>query len=90
MKETTMKKSILFISYEEAQHICDKSQYSDSTVLEKIKLMLRYLWCRFTKAYVTNNTKLTKAINVSNVQGLHFTEREQLLINFNRQLKKEM
>ena len=90
MKETTMKKSFLFISCEEAEHICDKSQYGESTLWEKAKLMLRYIWCRFTQVYVNRNKKLTKAIKASNVQSLHQTEREQLFQNFNHQLKNEM
>ena len=85
-----MKKSILFISCEEAQHICDKSQYGESTLWEKIKLNLRYFWCSFTKSYVKRNKKLTKAIKISNVQSLQLTERELLIEKFDQQLKKHM
>lgn len=90
MEETVMKKSLLFISCEEAKHLCDKSQYGDANLWEKIKLNLRYFWCHITQAYVKKNTKLTKAIKASNVQSLHQSEREQMLENFNRQLKNKV
>ena len=82
-----MRKNIFFISCEEAFHICDKAQYGEATIIEKIKLNLRYLWCGFTKAYVNRNKKLTEAIKTANVQSLHQNERQQLLERFNQQLK---
>lgn len=90
MKETNMKKSFLFISCEEAYEICDKSQYGEATFWEKIKLNVRYIWCQFTQKYVNKNRKLTQVIKISNVQGLHQTEREQLMERFDQQLKKQM
>ena len=90
MEETTTKKSLLFISCEEAQHICDKSQYGESTVWEKITLHLRYFWCHITRAYVQRNKKLTRTIKTSKVQSLQQNEREFLIERFNQQLKSEM
>ena len=40
-----MKKSILFISCEEAHNICDKSQYGEATGWERVKLGIRLCWC---------------------------------------------
>lgn len=85
-----MKKNFLFISCEEAFHICDKSQYGEATLWEKIKLNLRFIWCRFTQAYVKKNRKLTKAIKISKVECLQQTEREQLIERFNQQLQNKM
>jgi O-acetyl-ADP-ribose deacetylase (regulator of RNase III) len=90
MEETSMKKNFLFISCEEAYYICDKSQYGEATLWEKIKLNLRYIWCRFTQAYVKQNKGLTKAIKASNVQCLQKSEREQMVKTFNRELKNQM
>lgn len=64
------KKGLLFISCEEAQHICDKSQYDEASTWEKIKLNLRLSWCRVTRAYYKRNTKLTDKIKESNVDCL--------------------
>ncbi|MEZ4792648.1 MAG: hypothetical protein R2783_04055 [Gelidibacter sp.] len=90
MEEATMKKSVLFISCEEAYEICDKSQYGEATLLERLKLNLRYIWCRFTQAYVKRNRKLTQTIKASQVQSLHPSEREQLLEKFKQQLNNSM
>lgn len=88
MKEIT--KNILFISCEEAYVICDKSQYGDASLWEMFKLNVRYIWCRFTQAYVKKNRKLTQAIKASNVQTLNKSERELLIDKFNQQLKNQM
>ncbi len=85
-----MKKYFLFISCEEAFYICDKSQYGESTLWEKIKLNLRYIWCRLTRAYVKQNMGLTNAIKISNLQCLQPTEREQLMEKFSQKLKNQM
>lgn len=88
MKEKT--KNLLFISCEEAYEICDKSQYGEASLWDMVKLNLRYIWCRFTQAYVKKNRKLTQAIKASNVQSLNNTERELLIEKFNQELKNQM
>ncbi|TXE09802.1 hypothetical protein FUA26_09950 [Seonamhaeicola algicola] len=65
-----MKKSFLFVSCDEAQHLCDKAQYNEASLFDKIKLNLRLSWCRVTRAYYKRNTKLTKKINEANVDCL--------------------
>lgn len=83
-----MKKSILFISCEEAQHICDKKQYGEATGWERLKLGLRLSWCRITKAYSKNNNKLTQAIDKAEVNCLKNDERENLQNQFEKELAK--
>lgn len=85
-----MKKNFLFISCEEAYHICDKSQYGESTLWEKFKLNLRYVWCRFTRAYVKKNKELTQIMKTSNIQCLQKTEREHLMEKFKQELKNQI
>ncbi|WP_406684828.1 hypothetical protein N1F78_03655 [Seonamhaeicola sp. MEBiC1930] len=65
-----MKKKFLFISCEEAQHICDKAQYNEASLWEKIKLNIRLSYCRLTRVYYKNNTKLTKKIAESKIECL--------------------
>ncbi|PNQ75343.1 hypothetical protein C1T31_04220 [Hanstruepera neustonica] len=87
MKE---KQSFLFISCDEAQHICDKSQYNEATLWEKIKLNLRYTWCKITRAYVRQNKKLTSTVKKSNVECLKNGEREALKKEFEKELTKQL
>jgi hypothetical protein len=83
-----MKKKFLFISCEEAKHICDKSQYGESTVSERLKLSLRLLWCRITKAYSKNNKKLTDTLGNAEISCLKSYEREKIENEFNQELSK--
>ena len=83
-----MKKSFLFISCEEAQHICDKRQYGEATGWERVKLGLRLSWCRITQAYVTRNNKLTEIMNKAEVDCLNNNERNKLKEDFEKELAK--
>jgi len=83
-----MKKSFLFISCEEAKHICDKSQYGESTGWERLKLGIRIMWCKFTKIYSKNNNKLTDAMEKAEVKCLKSEERKKLQKNFEEELTK--
>ncbi|TXE07324.1 hypothetical protein ES711_11165 [Gelidibacter salicanalis] len=84
-----MSKSF-FISKEDAFHICDKSQYKESTLWEKVKLMCRCIYCRSTRHYVSRNTKLTKVIKTSKLDCLQKHERQHLEAQLNKQLKNKV
>lgn len=88
MKE--IKNSFLFISCEEAYKICDKSQYGEASLWEKIKLNMRFIWCHVTQAYVKKNLRLTKVMKAANVQSLNKNERDMLMDRFNQELKNKM
>ena len=83
-----MKKSFLFISCEEAKHICDKKQYNEATGWERLKFGIRLLWCQFTKAYSKNNNKLTKAMEKAEVSCMKKAERKKLQQQFEKELAK--
>lgn len=50
----------IFIPCEEANHVCDKSQYKEATLWEKIKLNIHLIYCNACRKYTKKNTKLTK------------------------------
>ena len=81
---------LFFISKEQAFQICDKSQYCEATLWEKIKLNFRYIWCRATRLYVSRNKKLTKAIKSSNLECLEYSERKLMEDRLNERLKNQM
>lgn len=83
-----MKKSFLFISCEEAKHICDKTQYGEATGWERIKLALRLSWCRVTRAYSNKNNKLTDVIEHSDIDCLKNDERSKIKQKFEEELAK--
>ena len=48
------------ISCDEATTICDKSQYGEATLFEKIKLNFHFLLCKICGLYTKQNVKMTK------------------------------
>ena len=81
-----MKRRFLFITCEEAKHICDKNQYGEATGWERIKLGIRLSWCRITKAYTKNNNKLTEAVQKADINCLKQEERAKMQSEFEKEL----
>lgn len=82
-------RSFLFISCDEAKHICDKAQYNEASPWEKFKLNLRLLWCHITRTYVNRNKQLTEAIKSSKITCLKNSEKQHLEETLQQELKKE-
>ncbi|GAA0724656.1 hypothetical protein [Aquimarina litoralis] len=76
----------LFVSCEQAKFICDKNQYGEASFLEIIKLNIRLVYCKVTRAYSKRNTKLTKTIKNSNVQVMETSMKEKM----KEQLRKKL
>ncbi len=74
MKTTTK----LFVTCEEAKHICDKNQYGEASIMEIIKLNIRLIYCKVTRAYSKRNTKLTKFIKKSNPQTISTSQKDSM------------
>ncbi|MBD0830732.1 hypothetical protein ICJ83_01165 [Aestuariibaculum sp. TT11] len=72
----------------EANHVCDKSQYQEATVWEKVKLNIHLLLCSFCRNYTKNNTKLTRTIKASNISYMDKTCKEALKKEFDKALKE--
>lgn len=70
------KKMKIVIPCDEANHTCDKTQYKEATLWEKIKLNIHLIYCRACREYTKNNTKLTKKIKVSKVECLDRKQKE--------------
>jgi hypothetical protein len=81
-------KAKIFISFEQAKHICDKNQYGESTFFERIKLSIRHSWCMLTRKYSKNNNKLTNIIKRGNLNCLKDNERKKLQQQFEKELSK--
>ncbi|PQJ79949.1 hypothetical protein [Polaribacter porphyrae] len=50
----------LKITCDEATTICDKNQYGEATLLEKIKLNIHFIRCKICFKYTKQNMTLTK------------------------------
>ena len=71
---------------EEANHVCDKNQYKEAGLLEKIRLTFHLIYCRACRKYSSRNSKLSKAIERSDLKTLDQNEKQEL----KEALKKEL
>ncbi|AEH01349.1 hypothetical protein [Lacinutrix sp. 5H-3-7-4] len=78
----------LFLSCEEANHTCDKSQYKEATFLDKIKLNLHLIFCAACRKYTKKNAKLTKLFKKKNVK-LQASEKSKIQATFEKELAKQ-
>ena len=51
--------SKLFINCDEATTICDKSQYGEASLMERIRLSLHLALCKHCKKYTRQNSLMT-------------------------------
>ena len=63
------KMGLFKISCDDATVICDKSQYKESTLLEKLTLMIHFISCKMCRLYTKRNNFLTALVN-SNKESL--------------------
>lgn len=82
------KKNGIFIPCDEANHNCDKTQYNESSLWEKIKLNIHLIYCRACREYSKRNGKLTKIMKDSQLDYLKNSEKENLKNNFEKELNK--
>ena len=76
------------IPCDEANHVCDKTQYKDATLWEIIKLNVHLIYCRACRKYTKNNTILTKTIKKSDVECLDKKCKDAMRKDFNKALKE--
>lgn len=72
----------------EANHICDKNQYKEAKLWEKVKLTFHLVYCRACRTYTSKNTKLTKLVNNPKVLTLDATAKGDLKSAFEKELEK--
>jgi len=82
------KKVKIFVSCEEANHVCDKTQYHEASFWEKVKLNIHLLYCRACREYTQNNQKLTKVIKKSEVECLNSMVKDKMKAQFKTELEK--
>jgi len=78
----------IIIPCEEANHVCDKTQYKEATLWEKIKLNIHLMYCNACRKYTKRNTKLTKVVTSKPVT-LDTSAKENLQSAFEKELAKQ-
>ena len=84
-----MTKNIFKIPCSDAKHVCDKTQYKNASLWEKIILNIHLLYCRACGEHSKNNTKLTKAIKKSKVTCLDKSTKTKMKRTLNKAIKNE-
>lgn len=84
-----MSKKIKFvIPCNEANHVCDKTQYKNATLWEKIKLNIHLIYCRACRKYTQNNSKLTNAIKKADIECLDKKCKDEMKKKLNEAIKE--
>jgi len=75
----------MMISCKKAAEICNKTQYKEATLWEKVKLKFHLAMCKTCAAFTKKNTKLTSLCEKASLHSL--TENEKLRMK--RQLQEK-
>jgi len=74
----------MMISCEKAADICNKAQYKEASLWEKVKLKFHFIVCTTCAEYSKNNTKLTSLCNQARLAVLSDEEKKKMKENFNK------
>lgn len=74
------------ISCEEASQICNKSQYREASLFEKIKLKFHILYCATCAQFSKKNKKLTSLCDEADLKCLTAQEKTTIKKNIKKQL----
>ncbi len=71
----------------EGKMLCDKNQYNETSLWQKIKLSFYLVICSECRGYTSKNNKLSKTIKKSNINVVSTSEKELLKQKLADQLK---
>ena len=83
-----IEKIKLMLKCDEANHVCDKAQYKNASLYEKIKLHIHLVFCRACRKYTINNIKLTKTIKKAHIECLDKNCKEKMKQNLDKAIKE--
>ena len=72
------------ISCEKAAKICDKAQYKEASLGERIKLKFHLFICKTCAKHSKDNTKLTSLCNQARLAVLSDEEKKSMKETFNK------
>lgn len=83
-----MGKFKFMLPCDEANHVCDKTQYNNATLWEKIKLNAHLLYCRACRKYSSKNSQLTKLIKKADLECLDTNVKSEMKKNLQKALQE--
>ena len=73
---------------QEANHVCDKSQYNEAGFWEKVRLTIHLIYCRACRKYSSQNKKLTKTIANSDLKSISQDDKKVMKNKLQEELSK--
>jgi hypothetical protein len=83
-----MKDSI-FIDCSRAGECCDKSQYKEASVGEKIKMLFHMVYCKPCRKYSSKNSKLTELVSKSDIKTCSEKEKKMWKEKIDQEITKK-
>jgi hypothetical protein len=62
----------------EASHICDKSQYKESSFIERLLMRMHQWMCKVCREHSAENTKLTEIIQKADLKTMPAERKDEL------------
>jgi hypothetical protein len=86
-KLVLMNLGIIF-NCNDASHICDKSQYAESTATERLLMKLHQWMCRICREHSAENSKLTEALHKAELKTLPEEDKAVLRRTIQQEISK--
>lgn len=84
------KKIKIRVPCDEAHIVCDKAQYKEASIWEKLKLYLHLIYCKTCRKYSKNNKHLSNTIHKAKVECLDKKCKEAMKLTFEKALKDQL
>lgn len=78
----------LFLSCEDSAKCCDRAQYNEASIWEKIRIHIHIAFCKPCREYTSKNVKLTKLIKKANIKTCTEKEKEKWEREISSRIKK--
>ncbi len=75
---------------QDANHVCDKSQYNEAGLWEKIKLTIHLVYCKACKKYSSRNKQLSNKIKASNIKLISQDDKNVLKEQMQHEMSKQL
>ncbi|MEP5338432.1 MAG: hypothetical protein ABJL44_06535 [Algibacter sp.] len=78
----------IFMPCSDANHVCDKSQYKEASLWEKIVLNIHLIYCAACRKYSKKNNILSNKIKESKVECLDEKCKEKMRKELEKSIKE--
>ena len=78
----------IFVDCTEANLCCDKAQYEEASLVEKLKIHIHNFFCKACKKYTDDNKKLSALIKQANLKSCSEKEKNAWKAKIEEQIPK--